>query len=885
MLLLATILVVSSISGFSFTYQVEGKAEKKKIYLAGTFPISGSEGWQGGQACLPAAQLALDDVNGNPHILQDYHIELKWKDDQCDSGRGAYNLYQLIYQEKSQKVIIISGCSTVCTTLAEAASQWNLVTVCYGASSPALSNRERFPTLFRTHPSATVHNPTRVKMFKRFKWSRISVIQEAEEVFLTTLDDLEKETKKQDIEIVNRQIFKDNPRAVVKNLKLQDARVVVGLFYSKTARKVLCEIYKNKMFGPKYVWFFIGWYEDDWFMDLKYLTEEGIECTQDQMIEAAQGHFTTEALMRKQNKKERTYSGRTVNGFDESLKKRMKKDSSLREMMEKDKMPEGYLEAPLAYDAVWAVALALNSSVSYLESLNKSLDSYNNEVADIIMDNMEKVKFEGISGTVAFSSDTGDRMALTMIEQLVNKSYQIVGYYDQRTDNLTLVTNDEGEELIWWPKGNPPQDRTIIKADVKTVAMTIYVPMVIISVIGIIMAIILIFINNKFNYRRIIQHSHPSCNNLILMGNILCLLATIPLGFNTKMIPDYLFTSVCSAPNWLLHLGFSLGFGSMFTKIWRVHRIATHTKTKGEDKIKYIGMKPMLETQVVPWKLWSMVGCLVAADAVFLSIWQILDPLKKQITTFDVEVSENEDEDVQYQPQIWVCRSDYHNVWLGLTYGYKGLLLILGLFLAYETRSLKVKQINDSRLVGMSIYNVAILCIITAPVTMVIADQENATFAFVALANVFCCYLSMALVFVPKVVFIIQHPGHDPREREDEDEKKKIEQELKLKKLLKDNEILQKEIAEKDRKIDILRKHLAMKKEIAEKEAKEAERLAMDSARGGDTGAGAMVAPNGTLRLRTSLDVKRTESLKGITVFRGQIPGSCSSKETLESYL
>ena len=151
--------------------------------------------------------------------------------------------------------------------------------------------------------------------------------------------------------------------------------------------------------------------------------------------------------MRKQNKKERTYSGRTVNGFDESLKKRMKKDSSLREMMEKDKMPEGYLEAPLAYDAVWAVALALNSSVAYLESLNKSLGSYNydnKEIADIIMDNMEKVKFEGISGTVAFSSDTGDRMALTMIEQLVNKSYQIVGYYDQRTDNLTLVTNDEG---------------------------------------------------------------------------------------------------------------------------------------------------------------------------------------------------------------------------------------------------------------------------------------------------------------------------------------------------------------------------------------------------------------------------------------------------------
>ena len=44
-------------------------------------------------------------------------------------------------------------------------------------------------------------------------------------------------------------------------------------------------------------------------------------------------------------------------------------------------------------------------------------------------------------GTVAFSSDTGDRMALTMVEQLVNTSYQKVGYYDQRTDNLAFVTN------------------------------------------------------------------------------------------------------------------------------------------------------------------------------------------------------------------------------------------------------------------------------------------------------------------------------------------------------------------------------------------------------------------------------------------------------------
>lgn len=87
----------------------------------------------------------------------------------------------------------------------------------------------------------------------------------------------------------------------------------------------------------------------------------------------------------------------------------------------------------------------------------------------------------------------------------------------------------------------------------------------------------------------------------------------------------------------------------------------------------------------------------------------------------------------------------------GVMYGYKGLVLVFGLFLAYETRSVKVRQINDSRYVGMSIYNVVVLCLITAPVTLVIASQQDAAFAFVSLAIVFCCFLSMALIFIPKV--------------------------------------------------------------------------------------------------------------------------------------
>ena len=59
----------------------------------------------------------------------------------------------------------------------------------------------------------------------------LKLFQEAEEVFATTLDDLEREAKAQNIEIFNRQLFKDDPSAAVANLKRQVRPTTFVLFY------------------------------------------------------------------------------------------------------------------------------------------------------------------------------------------------------------------------------------------------------------------------------------------------------------------------------------------------------------------------------------------------------------------------------------------------------------------------------------------------------------------------------------------------------------------------------------------------------------------------------------------------------------------------------
>uniref|UniRef100_A0A061QLL2 Gamma-aminobutyric acid type B receptor subunit 2 n=1 Tax=Cupiennius salei TaxID=6928 RepID=A0A061QLL2_CUPSA len=750
------------------------KPVEKELYIGAIFPINGTGGWLGGQGCLPAALMALDDVNAESNLLPGYKMMMPFFDSQCNPGLGASVMYDLLYNPP-KKLMLLGGCSIVCSTIAEAAKMWNLVVISYGSSSPALSNRKRFPTFFRTHPSATIHNPTRIKLFQKFKWSRIAIIQEAEEVFISTGEDLETRCKEAGIEIVTRQSFLTDPTDAVRNLVRQDARIIVGMFYVAAARKVICEAYKQKVYGKQYVWFLIGWYEDDWytFMDRTH------NCTVQQMKEALEGHLTTEALMLNQGS-EPTISGMTSAQFLERYEDVLHDDYGYI-----GRRPEGYQEAPLAYDAIWAIALALNKTINQLREINASIEDFtydNQYIAQQIYSAMNTTQFLGVSGYVAFSSK-GDRIAWTQVEQMIDGNYTLLGYFDTQTNNLTWFKKEK------WADGRPPPDRTIIVQVLRTVTLSLFISMTTVSCMGIVWAIGLLIFNTIFRHSRYIQLSHPMCNNIMLIGIICCLLCACLLGLDGQFVGEESFNTLCQARAWLLTIGFTLSYGAMFSKIWRVHRLTT--KSKSESK------------KVASWKLYVMVCVLLFIDIIILSAWQFIDPLQRKLEVFPLE-DPPESQDIKIAPQLEHCESENNAIWLGVIYGYKGLLLIFGIFLAYETRSVKVKQLNDSRLVGMSIYNVVVLCLITAPVTLVINSQTDATFAFVALAIIVCCFLSMALIFMPKIIELIRRPRERIDARTLTDTITSREEEDRQLRLQRENEELRRQINEREEQIRIV---------------------------------------------------------------------------------
>uniref|UniRef100_A0A3B4FXF6 G-protein coupled receptors family 3 profile domain-containing protein n=4 Tax=Haplochromini TaxID=319058 RepID=A0A3B4FXF6_9CICH len=151
------------------------------------------------------------------------------------------------------------------------------------------------------------------------------------------------------------------------------------------------------------------------------------------------------------------------------------------------------------------------------------------------------------------------------------------------------------------------------------------------------------------------------------------------------------------------------------------------------------------------------------------------------------------------------------NTWLGVVYGYKGLLLLLGIFLAYETKSISTEKINDHRAVGMAIYNVAVLCMITAPVTMILSSQQDASFAFASLAIVFSVYITLVVLFVPKMRRLITRGEwqSDAQETMKTGSSTNNNDEEKSRQLERENKELQKIIQEKEERVSELRNQLS----------------------------------------------------------------------------
>ncbi|XP_070576464.1 gamma-aminobutyric acid type B receptor subunit 2-like [Ptychodera flava] len=329
---------------------------------------------------------------------------------------------------------------------------------------------------------------------------------------------------------------------------------------------------------------------------------------------------------------------------------------------------------------------------------------------------------------------------------------------DQDYLEKTIALYVESEDIMnyvsefQWADGIVPLDHTpeaviIIVEEYLGVMPEIYFGTCVVASCGLVMALFFLGFNIKYRQQRYVKMSSPNLNNVIIMGTVFLYAAVFVFGLDNKLISPDVFEIMCQIRVWVLSLGFVIAFGAMFSKTWRVHRVAT--------------LKTPKRRVVTDKQLFLMVLVLSLIDIAILLAWQIMDPMQRKISQLSL-IDDPDDLSRKILPLLEFCDSDHLTYWLGALYCYKGLLLIFGTFLAWETRKVTISALNDSKFIGMSVYNVIILCTIGVSVSQIINYNMNAAYLFLAAIDIFCTTFTLLMVFIPKIVSVMKYPEGQP---------------------------------------------------------------------------------------------------------------------------
>ena len=83
---------------------------------------------------------------------------------------------------------------------------------------------------------------------------------------------------------------------------------------------------------------------------------------------------------------------------------------------------------------------------------------------------------------------------------------------------------------------------------------------------------------------------------------------------------------------------------------------------------------------------------------------------------------------------------------------------VVGSRFAWATRNVHITALNDSKYVGMSLYNVVLLSTTTAVVSYFLQDQHERSYILTSIFILLCVTITLCLVFVPKVREVLRDP-------------------------------------------------------------------------------------------------------------------------------
>nr|AIT71769.1 gamma aminobutyric acid type b receptor subunit 2 [Anisakis simplex] len=676
-----------------------------------------------------AIDVALSHIHNQSCILNDYYLQMIFKDTECKTSVGMKALFELMNAEPRPFALFGDACTNVNEPVAMASKYWHLLHLSYAethAKFASTDSQEMYPTFFRIVPGDRNINEARCRLIFHFNWTRVGTVKQSDEPrFALPHESLTTKLEHgYGIKVVyTAGITHDEIENIgleLDEMKMRDVRIFVGDFEEVLASRIMCEVYQRGIYGDNYVWILPGYHYGEWWKNAT-----ATNCTAEEISTAINGHFAIQFASYSPYLQQRTIGNKTVSEVRDEIEQSCNDDC------------EASVLRAYAYDGLWTIAMAVHRvSMRYQRIYGTMWDPLSESGNDSsthtrLLIEINNTSFSGATGHVRFENN--ERLGVVEILQWRNGSYLNVGYFDGSDEAFVLNPILEN-----W---RAPLDATIVLHQRLYIANALVILMSLLAAVGVTLAFIFLTLNIQYRNHRFIKMSSPNINNLIIAGSICTYISVILLGLDTRIVSPRGFVALCYAKTWILCLGFTFAFGSMFSKTWRVHSIFTNIR--------------MNKKAIKDYKLFLFVGLIALLDVATLTLWALVAPFSLSIIQLDAIYMENK----VIAPEIERCYSDESVVFEAIIFGTKGLLMILGCFLAWETRHVNVAALNDSKYIGMSVYNVVVMCTLGLALAFILQDRINEAYALTTFFIIFCTTLTLCLVFVPKIVVLIRNPS------------------------------------------------------------------------------------------------------------------------------
>ena len=744
--LLTSLLILGYLSsrGTEAVSQDHGpESECSTLYLLNVqpYPVSAEKStalfmWDKAFELIPAGHLAAEQINNSPDILPGRELKLINIDSEACGintiSKGITNIYRELINLNRSCIVGVIGlfCSAVTSAISPIISRPNIGGYVHIAASTLPVHRgnhsQKHSKLFRIIESSSVFNEATLSLMHTYNWHRITSLHTDLDFYFmsTSVDFVRRISSKPELELLASIHTDENSPAHIMEkfdvLRQKEARISYWSVPYDQAAFFLCTAYQRNFTWPEYVYIIQE-------HDISRIVEIETSCTKEEVVTAMEGVFILKYRLYVENDTE-LVSGVNYSEYEQLYSQRLKEfANTTNETLQKN------VYANSMYDQVWAFALAVNNSLSSIESQNLSFEDYGlgksvPTIPNILKGELKHVTFQGASGRIDFSKNQGSPTHVNIFQVQKGKP-KLIGIYDPYDRNITLTEAAPRVRDI-------PKDTfdTIYQLLPPWLGACILVAQVTLFCLITTNLVLIVW----WRKEREVKAISPLLSIFMMIGcYFLCAAPLFTTMYRMLIIHNMdLVTSLCHLKIWASSIGMELILSILFLKLLRIYHIF-HAKCM-------IMMSDYWEDKYLI--IYALLIC--AGKVIILILWNTITPISSKVTREYISSNNG-------SPYYWATTHCVMSAeWSAVILLYSGVLLFMVVVLATETRHIKNDPYKDTKKVNAFIFFIVIILMISIPLWIIFEEIkiELAANMFEWLTYVSAPLLCQVCLFVPKTL-------------------------------------------------------------------------------------------------------------------------------------